>query len=545
MNDKKNLDRLFQEKFKDFEVEPNEQAWKNIELALKGKQEKKRVIPFWYRLSGVAAALLIGGFIANTLLDSDETPQNTIVFDQNQPGKIENSNGVDTGTDSKNNLDNERSSEENQSGTTENPSIPSKKNTFENDGENLVSSDKKSSESVTKQTLRQNNPQNAVALQPDKKSKKKGHKNSGTTIGSENAIAFKTKKSERTRIRANASGNTIKNETETGIAASDKETKNPIPSKTAEYILKNPETSITNYQNEQRNNSQNATNPLVIQSKKSVAENVAEKKLDSAAIATVEPNALEELLKENEKEKNVIAETKLNRWQITPQIAPIYFSSVKNGSPIDQRFSANDKTYDSNTSYGVAVNYAISKKFNVRTGINKLNLGYETQDVIFSAGIGSQSFQNISTEGNSVVVQVLSADITSGLLPFESSLQGIKAGSISQKMGYIEVPMEVSYKLVDTKFGINLIGGLSTLFLNENEVSISATGVNASLGKANNLNDVHFSSNLGIGFRYSFWKSFDFNFEPTFKYQINTFSRGEGSFKPYFVGLYSGISFKF
>jgi hypothetical protein len=27
MNDKKNIDRLFQERFKDFESEPNEQAW--------------------------------------------------------------------------------------------------------------------------------------------------------------------------------------------------------------------------------------------------------------------------------------------------------------------------------------------------------------------------------------------------------------------------------------------------------------------------------------------------------------------------------------
>jgi hypothetical protein len=35
MNDKKNIDRLFQERFKDFESEPNEQVWANIQLALK------------------------------------------------------------------------------------------------------------------------------------------------------------------------------------------------------------------------------------------------------------------------------------------------------------------------------------------------------------------------------------------------------------------------------------------------------------------------------------------------------------------------------
>jgi hypothetical protein len=30
-----------------------------------------------------------------------------------------------------------------------------------------------------------------------------------------------------------------------------------------------------------------------------------------------------------------------------------------------------------------------------------------------------------------------------------------------------------------------------------------------------------------------------------FKYQINTFNQNSGNFKPYFIGLYSGISFSF
>lgn len=40
MNDKKNIDRLFQEKFKDFEAVPDAQVWLNIETALKEKKTK-------------------------------------------------------------------------------------------------------------------------------------------------------------------------------------------------------------------------------------------------------------------------------------------------------------------------------------------------------------------------------------------------------------------------------------------------------------------------------------------------------------------------
>ena len=81
MNDKKSLDRLFQEKFKDFESEPDPQVWKNIEAALKEKDDRK-VIPFWWKLSGVAAVLLLGLFSWN-LISDNVTPSNGVVIEQN------------------------------------------------------------------------------------------------------------------------------------------------------------------------------------------------------------------------------------------------------------------------------------------------------------------------------------------------------------------------------------------------------------------------------------------------------------------------------
>lgn len=41
MKNSKNIDRLFQEKFKDFEATPNEKIWKNIESSLQEKEEKE------------------------------------------------------------------------------------------------------------------------------------------------------------------------------------------------------------------------------------------------------------------------------------------------------------------------------------------------------------------------------------------------------------------------------------------------------------------------------------------------------------------------
>jgi len=56
MSERKNIDKLFQEKFKDFEAEPSAEMWPRIEAKLKEKKDRK-IIPFWWKLSGVAAAL--------------------------------------------------------------------------------------------------------------------------------------------------------------------------------------------------------------------------------------------------------------------------------------------------------------------------------------------------------------------------------------------------------------------------------------------------------------------------------------------------------
>ena len=60
MSDKKNIDTFFKEHLAHFEINPPEMAWENIEAKLNEKKEKRRVIPFWLKFSGIAAILLIG-----------------------------------------------------------------------------------------------------------------------------------------------------------------------------------------------------------------------------------------------------------------------------------------------------------------------------------------------------------------------------------------------------------------------------------------------------------------------------------------------------
>ncbi|MBC7440100.1 MAG: hypothetical protein H7250_08975, partial [Flavobacterium sp.] len=92
MNDKKNIDRFFQEKFKDFESEPDDMVWKNIEAILKDKKNKRRIIPFWIQLSGIAAALLIGMFFINNFLSETSTEKRMVLKEKSLKIEVENGN---------------------------------------------------------------------------------------------------------------------------------------------------------------------------------------------------------------------------------------------------------------------------------------------------------------------------------------------------------------------------------------------------------------------------------------------------------------------
>ena len=85
MNEKKHIDRLFQENFKDFEVTPRDNVWEAIEASLKKKKKKQRIIPIWWRFAGVAALLFLLvtiGFNYFTI-SNDNSPKNQVVEIEN------------------------------------------------------------------------------------------------------------------------------------------------------------------------------------------------------------------------------------------------------------------------------------------------------------------------------------------------------------------------------------------------------------------------------------------------------------------------------
>ena len=239
-----------------------------------------------------------------------------------------------------------------------------------------------------------------------------------------------------------------------------------------------------------------------------------------------------------------------NPWEIAPNIAPVYYNTLSQGSSIDASFADNSQSGDVNISYGIGVRYALSDRLKIRSGISNVALSYSTSGIELGDGPVSLALKTIDYASEGVVV------IAQDLGTFSSQNQDGTFGDITpkstngeafinQNISYYEVPLELSYTLFDSAFGLDVIGGVSTLLLGNNEVSVTAGSYNEVLGSANNLSSLSFATNIGLGLHYKMSSKFRLNVEPMFKYQLNPYTDSSVSFKPYYLGVYTGLSFKF
>lgn len=489
MSDNKHIDRIFQESFKDFEATPSDAVWNNIEGKLKKK--KRRIIPIWWRYAGIAAILMLFLFIGGIYFSNSETNSNHQIVDVD-----------DNLVKDVNNIDTPNSSRTNQS---EYHSIANSKDLIKSKGEPSLSAPKPSVIANSKAE---------VVVE---------------SLVSTSSHESKSPSTEKHLLEKSiASENSFHDINNNAVATNIRQTNDFSPS----------EKIRIDQEKQKQPKEVNYTNSIaLVESGKEAQVNKPENKQKSKSNLTIE-----EALEEN---KDIIQDNKPeNRWSVAPNIAPVYFNTLNEGSSIDGQFNANSKTGDVNMSYGISTSYALNKKVRIRSGINKVNLGYNTNDVVIfqSTGRSSSALTNVNTTGNNLAVtsnQALESSTVSDEVVSTNS-------SINQSFGYIEVPLEIQYTFVDKRLGVNVIGGFSSFFLDNNEIySERDNGVKTYLGEANNINEVSYSANLGLGLNYKFSKKIDLNLEPTFKYQFNTFNNTSGDFTPFFIGVYTGFAIKF
>jgi len=462
----KDIDRLFQEKFKDFEEIPNNKVWKKIDKQLNAKPKinfyKISVMSF---VAVLFLILSIWNYSTDTTLPSYKTQNNTVLKETIQKNKID-------------------------IVVNENKIIKSglkKSNVEKSNGDEIIST------KVISSFTKNSHKINTSKLKNSKYSKTTKNRSDKTNTIHSNKSKSKINLNQKTNILFNTLDKTIVT----------------TPSKQLAALLN-----------------------LKI---KPIAINKTKNNLKLVDLNDIKLDILK--LTNN----NLIIKEDFNKWEIGTTIAPVYYASLTKGSPIDSRIANNDKKGSFSYSYGLNITYKFSNKFSIKSGIHNLDLSYITEQIKAYPITDDYSIDhpNISNIQKYVIIP-----IKQNTTQFSDNAVYIQ-GNIKQKLSYYEIPIEGKLNLIEKLINLNIIGGVSALFLNKNTLILEDILSSYELGKATNLNKVNYSLNFSIGANVKTSKKWNFSISPSFKYHVNTFSKNAGGFKPYSIGINTGLYYKF
>ncbi len=252
---------------------------------------------------------------------------------------------------------------------------------------------------------------------------------------------------------------------------------------------------------------------------------------------------------------------KIEKWRIGAKVSPTYLSSSLKAANRSFDGSLDESALLSYTG-GITVSFKVSSRFSLQTGLYYSSLGRQISGIdsysgflpvagtksgsLFGVetGTGTISSSNndiyLSDASGSRITSFYSIDnfdpIKADLVPFGSELK--------QNFEYLEIPLMLSYKIIDRRLDFNLLGGLSYNFLLDNSTYAVGDGANILLGTTEGVESILLSSALGVSLEYSLSRKISFNFEPSFRYFLN--SDGQLSINnPYTFGFFSGFFYNF
>lgn len=227
-----------------------------------------------------------------------------------------------------------------------------------------------------------------------------------------------------------------------------------------------------------------------------------------------------------------------NHFAISTVFAPIYLNSFTS-KETEMFLKEYDVVPELSYAYGVKISYKLSKRISLQSGVNIMNIGYTAKNIYVAPGVATVNFSDLSSS------PINRVGVTASTKAVAASSQFNEKGVVNHVFGYVEIPLELKYRIVNGKLGMNLVGGFSTFLLNKNESFVRTNSLYQSLGEMENIRSVNFSGNIGVDIDYLINDNLYINLAPMFKVQTGTFVKNTQGFYPYYLGIYTGINYKF
>ncbi len=254
-----------------------------------------------------------------------------------------------------------------------------------------------------------------------------------------------------------------------------------------------------------------------------------------------------------------------SRWLVGAQVSPAY--SVNRSSHSAQYASnmLNSSRSPVDLGGGILVEYKRGKRWSLQSGVYYSGLAQNSGNK--SRSRNDYAFSDVSSNYFSTPVKITDSKMlmnsSVGVIELNRVPSGMVLGTnmeenslvsaamvsnvdLVQNFDYVEIPLYLRYTLIDARFDVEMLGGFSSNLLVGNQV-FSENGSGRSLiGKTKDMEPVSYSGTFGLGLKYNLSKHLFLNVEPRIKYYLNSLnSNSSVSYKPYTIGVFTGISYEF
>jgi hypothetical protein len=256
------------------------------------------------------------------------------------------------------------------------------------------------------------------------------------------------------------------------------------------------------------------------------------------------------------------AASTVSRFEIGASVSPsMGFSSAGNNTRLAELINSEQTrpTYSTGLTFG----YKISSRLTIQSGIGLSSVGQTITGVDVFAGLSDfytvkgAYLYSVETASGTILAGNTDLYLTDNANRVNTTIANNMAdpskynltqvsNNIHQVFRYLELPVILRYKVIDQKVDLNFSGGMSYGYLLDNFAYANDGGNVIPVGRTQGVNIHSISSQLGLGMEYNISTNISFNLEPVFKYYVTPVSNISGTlYKPYSIGFFSGLFFKF
>ena len=257
-------------------------------------------------------------------------------------------------------------------------------------------------------------------------------------------------------------------------------------------------------------------------------------------------------------------------WKMGLNVSPgysSYSSSHTESYAQDMAYSASEGS--GNIGAGFSVQYQTGKRWSIESGVHYAKSGQKSQNSyeLFarsnSADYGIFDSEMAYAPAKSLSAGQMAMNSTAGVFAFDKLPPGteivaspeseisfsnalLSRGEFSQVFDFIEIPLYLRYKIMDSKVDVDVLGGVNAgLIVGNNAFLDNQYGVQ-NIGKTEDVSALNMSGTVGVGVNYALGPHFSVAVEPRLNYYLNSINRNpEVEFRPYRIGVYTGLYYDF